>query len=306
MPGIGAESLSRLPEPDALAALERVAGERFGLPDAAAIAAVPGTAVAVSLLAGSGRGSGPVAIVSPTYGGHARACRAAGRAVVECPTLDAAEASGAGMLLLCRPNNPDGRIEAAAAILACAARLASRGGLVVVDEAFADLEPCGAELAPVLPASGLVLTRSFGKAWGLPGLRLGFVAGPAAVVDPVRAALGAWPVSGPALAIGAAALADREWLGATGARLDRAGAALDALLGRHGFAPRGATRLFLLVAHAEAASRAEALGRAGILVRAWPERPGLLRFGVAPDAAALDRVARALDDKALERTGLGE
>ena len=57
-------------------------------------------------------------------------------------------------------------------------------------------------LAPSLPVGSVVVLRSFGKAYGLAGLRLGFALASPDIVQPLREALGSWPVSGPAIAIG--------------------------------------------------------------------------------------------------------
>ena len=84
--------------------------------------------------------------------------------------------------------------------------------MLIVDEAFADFDGQSESLAPSLPASRAVVLRSFGKAYGLAGLRLGFALASPDIVPSLRAALGPWPVSGPAIAIGVRALADSDWL----------------------------------------------------------------------------------------------
>ena len=93
-------------------------------------------------------------------------------------------------------------------LLDLCARLAARGGWLVVDEAFADFDP-EESLAAFLPERGAVVLRSFGKAYGLAGLRHGFAIASSDVGGRLRAALGLWPVSGPAIAIGARARRSR-------------------------------------------------------------------------------------------------
>lgn len=92
--------------------------------------------------------------------------------------------------MVCNPNNPDGRIIPPATLLRLADLLARRGGLLVVDETFADLAPDGISLAPSLPHPALVVLRSFGKAYGLAGLRLGFALTSRERAAAIRAALG--------------------------------------------------------------------------------------------------------------------
>ena len=82
--------------------------------------------------------------------------------------------------------------------------------------------PVMAVLARVLPSRG----ERIGLSMGLAGLRLGFVIGDPALVAELRRMLGPWPVSGPALHIGAAALRDRDWAGATRTRLAAEGEGL--------------------------------------------------------------------------------
>ncbi len=86
------------------------------------------------------------------------------------------------MVVLVNPNNPDGR-------LVPVERLVAAARLLVVDEAFIDLLPAAASLAPTLPPRTVVL-RSFGKTYGLAGVRLGFaIAGPD-IAAALRADLG--------------------------------------------------------------------------------------------------------------------
>ena len=62
-------------------------------------------------------------------------------------------------------------------------------GLLIVDEAFVDFLEPGASAIPGMPAQGMIILRSFGKAYGLPGLRLGFAVAPKALAEKLRAAL---------------------------------------------------------------------------------------------------------------------
>jgi cobalamin biosynthetic protein CobC len=112
-------------------------------------------------------------------------------------------------------------------LLALADRLASRpGGLLLVDEAFADLEDDDLSVADALPHPALIVLRSFGKTYGLAGLRLGFALASPARATAIRVALGPWAVSGPAIAVGREALADRAWLTRAQTRLTEAASAL--------------------------------------------------------------------------------
>ena len=282
---------ARLPQRDWEMRLLAAAGHHFGLPAGARLVAAPGTQALIQWLPRLFERQ-RVAILAPTYGEHEHAWALAGHAVRRVATLDEA-AIAAEIVVLANPNNPDGRRIAPPALVARARTLAARGGLLIVDEAFADPHP---ELS-ILAASGipgLLALRSFGKFFGLAGLRLGFAACEPALATRLAAALGPWPVSGPALAIAAAAYGDERWIAATRARLARDAARLDRLLVPHGLARLGGCALFGLYALDCAADLADHLGRTGILVRRFAEEPRWLRFGLPGRATDWRRLAAVL------------
>lgn len=284
------DAWARLPEPEALEELQRAAAARYNATDPAMVVAAPGTQILISLL--------PlllpqteVGILGPTYGEHAAAWRHAGVQAIEVERFEALR--GACCAVLCNPNNPDGRLLPAPTLLALADELAARDGLLVVDEAFADFEP-GLSLAPSLPHPSILILRSFGKAYGLAGLRLGFALGAPELAARLRTALGPWAVSGPAAAIGSRALRDRRWAEDAGARLRRDTGELDAMLGAAGLRIVGGTALFRLAAGEHASALFARLGRAGILVRRFAAQPEWLRLGLPGDQLAWKRLANAL------------
>ncbi len=284
IPPVPAAAMTRLPEPEQLAALEAVAARAYGVSDPACVVAAPGTQALIQLLPRQCP-PGTVAVLSPTYAEHQAAWAQTGHRVAEVATL--AEAASAAVVVVVRPNNPDGTRVDATDIMA----LASHGRLVVVDEAFADLECCS--LAQLVPAPGLILLRSFGKTYGLAGVRLGFALTNPGLATALRAALGPWAVSGPALHAGLHALADEAWRATAATRLTDDAARLDASLRCAGCHVIGGTRLFRLVDHPNAPILADRLGEAGILVRRFPGQPGRLRFGI-PGPPDWDRLHAAL------------
>jgi cobalamin biosynthetic protein CobC len=290
VPALAEEVWARLPEPEEIADLEAAAAGAYGVGDAGLVVAAPGTQSLIAFLPRLVPVSS-VAILSPTYGEYARAFAAADSAVREIAGLD--EIGDASALVLCNPNNPDGRRAAPASIVA-ASRAGTRLELVIVDESFADLEEAGVSLAPHLPQPGVFVLRSLSKSYGLGGLRLGFALAAPDLAASLRAALGPWPVSGPAIRIGASALGDRAWLEAARERLGRDGGRLDALLTQAGFDLIGGTHLFRLAASGRAAALFRRLGEAGILVRRFDYRPDWLRFGIPGSEQAWQRLARAL------------
>lgn len=274
----------RLPSEDALGALLAAAGAAFGF--AGALAAVPGSELALRLLA-TMQLPRPWHVVTPCYRTHRDALPGATAIAAEAI---GAVAEGGGTVLLANPNNPHGRLIAPDALLAAARTLGARGGMLIVDEAFADALD-GASVLPVLRNDDPVaVLRSFGKFYGLAGVRLGFVGGAPAVVTRVADLLGEWPVSATALAYGTAAYRDAAWAERMRARLAAEAGALDALLAGHGLVARGACPLFRLVEDAGGAFAR--LAAAGILTRPFEEQPRWLRFGLP--GAGFARLAAAL------------
>jgi len=284
------ELWTRLPQPADLAGLEAAARMAYGAGPTADIVAAPGTQAIIQWLPHIFPGR-RVGILGHTYGEHAACWRTAGAEVVTANSLAEFETCGVGVVV--NPNNPDGRVVEPAQLVLAAEALALRGGLLVVDEAFMDVIPPAMSLVPTLPASTIIL-RSFGKAYGLAGLRLGFAVASGELSGRLRAALGPWAVSGPAIAVGRQALADRNWLTATTARLGEESQRLDHLLTRAGFTVVGGTPLFRLAEREDAAMWFRKLGRAGILTRPFPARAGVLRFGIPSDERGWARLETAL------------
>lgn len=278
-----------LPTLEDAAALCHAATETFGAASLP-IAALPGSEIGLRLLATIDPPR-PWRVVRPGYRTH-------DVALLGATAIDAAGIADVrdGTLLLANPNNPDGRAIALHDLLALARRIAGGGGLLVVDEAFADAMP-ETSLLPLLTGDEPVLAfRSFGKFFGLAGVRLGFACGHARTVAAIAGRVGSWPVSAAAIALGTPAYRDAAWIAATRAELGDRAAALDALLGRHGLKARGGCPLFRLVTSPVAPALFLRLARAGILVRPFDYAPEWLRFGVPADAAGRERLDRALRD----------
>ncbi|WP_366929996.1 threonine-phosphate decarboxylase [uncultured Sphingomonas sp.] len=271
-----------LPDRSALARLEALAAAHFGVP-AERVAAVPGSEMALRLLPLLGVGA-PIVAVQPSYGTHGAV---AGLRVDHAALED--WTGQAGSLLLANPNNPDGVYRSADRLAALAEVQARAGGWLIVDQAFADAMP--GESA--IEGERVVALRSFGKFFGLAGVRLGFVIAAPDILSRLRDWLGDWPVSAHAIAWGSAAYADRAWIAATRIALVERAAALDAVLARHGLISTGACPLFRMVETPEASAIFQRLAANGILVRPFADAPERLRFGV-PVAEDLARLEEAL------------
>ncbi|HKQ13411.1 MAG TPA: threonine-phosphate decarboxylase CobD [Steroidobacteraceae bacterium] len=287
---------NRLPEPTELARLEAVAAQAFGVTDPARVVATPGTECALRLLPQILNLKASV-IVGPTYGSHADAWTRAG-ALTQTIGLDEVHthAERAACITIVNPNNPDGRIIEPTRLLELHDSLTRHGGTLIVDEAFAEVAP----EASVAAAAGtaavpkLIVLRSFGKFFGLAGLRLGFIVAASPLAATIRGLVGEWPVSSDALAAGLAAYADVRWMDRERAVLQKSARRLDALLTLTGFELAGGTSLFRLARAPDARERFTRLLAAGILVRPFDFAPDMLRFGLPRGREQWRRLAAAL------------
>ena len=289
IPPLSAELWSRLPLREEDHELRRIAGQRYGAFDLERIVAAPGTQALIQIVP---RLIAPseVAIVGPTYREHARCWQRLGHSVRVIADLD--EIGDAKAVVVVNPNNPTGRQYEPSRLLALAEDMACRQGLLVVDEAFADLLGAEQSLVPLHPPSSIIL-RSFGKTYGLAGVRLGFAIAERRIAEVLRSWLGPWAVSGPAIAIGCRALEDSVWLMQTRDRLANSAEQLDKMLAAACGRIAGATSLFRLVDHPQAENIAHRLALAGIHVRQFPDQRTWLRFGI-PSETMLPRLDAAL------------
>ncbi|AHF84410.1 alpha ribazole-5'-P phosphatase [Rhizobium leguminosarum bv. trifolii WSM1689] len=232
-----------------------------------------------------------VAVVSPTYGEYERAFASAGFAVDAVGDV-AAIGAGHRLAIVVNPNNPDGLIWPAEKLIALHDRMKAADGLLVVDEAFGDTDPALSLASRAPQLSNLIIFRSFGKFFGLAGLRLGFAIARDDILARFEDWLGPWAVSGPALSIAASLL--RSDASPIRGRIDERSARLQAVLKGAGLRMAGGTALFTLVADARAGDIYAHLCRHHILVRKFDYAPDWLRFGLTPDPAADRRLGEVL------------
>ena len=282
-PALPPESWTRLPSRADQEALIEAAAKRYGVSDPKTIVAAPGTQALIQLLPRLVPKS-RVAIVGPTYEEHEVSWRRRGHDV--SVVADLTGSRGADVVVLVNPDNPTGR-------LVSASELRDIKGLLVVDEAFIDFHPREASLACDLPPRTIVL-RSFGKTYGLAGVRLGFAIAERELAIRLGEELGPWAVPGPAIEIGRRALADDAWLSETTTHVNADAKRLQMLLVGAGFSIVGGTPLFVLASHPDARRFIEALGHSAIHVRSFAHELSWLRFGLPGGDGAFTRLAAAL------------
>ena len=286
--------LHRLPEEGEERALQQVAARAYGVSSPDMVVSGAGSQSLIALLPRL-LGVQKACVLGPTYSGHRLAWQQNGVAYAGATHVrqlsHAAQQEGVACVV-CNPNNPDGRLLDQQTLATLVEQCARTRSWLVVDEAFADFG--NQSVAPLLPHPALVVLRSFGKTYGLPGVRLGFLLASSPLAQRARDMLGAWPVGALALAAGQQALADTRWLAQAAHRASTAHDRLVDLLRKAGLACRGHASLFTLVDVAQAYALWEHLCRHGIVTRRFAEQPQCLRIGLPANEQAWERLECAL------------
>lgn len=259
IPSLSADAWNALPDRTAMNALERAARLFWNVPDATSILAAPGASSLIARIPTLAK-LGKVRVESRSYNEHEAAFRMAGWDVSK---------TAPDARVIVSPNNPTGDYWTGT----------DHARLLIIDESFCDLCPEKSRI-DLAANSGTIILKSFGKFWGLAGLRLGFAIGDPSLIAKLTGALGPWPVSGPALRIGAAALEDNEWAAKTRKRLAHDSARIDALMLAKGAEIQGGTDLFRLYRVDDAAAWQSRLAKQQVWSRIFPYSKTWLRLGL--------------------------
>ena len=274
---IDADAWTRLPDEIAIEGLLAAARRFWNVPDTAQIVAAPGASAVIARIPDLTYATA-AHIPAPTYNEHAAAFAARRRLI--CPSDPSHPVH-----VYVHPNNPDGRLWP---------DVPTAEAFTVIDESFCDTCPDQTHIARTV-APGTIVLKSFGKFWGLAGLRLGFAIAHPQTIRSLPDLLGPWAVAGPALEIGTLALSDRTWAQATRARLAKDALRLDQLLLSHGALLVGGTDLFRTYKMPGSSADWQAkLARARIWTRIFPYSDTWMRFGLPGDEAGWAQLEAAL------------
>ena len=275
-----------LPNKERLNSLCATARNYYAAPDGATVMGIAGSQMAIQSLPALFPKS-QVHIYGPTYSEHETCWRYWGHEIVS-DTEGPAE-----IKIIVNPNNPDGRLLTAETLTEIAERQTAANGWLILDEAYMDLYP---ELSAISLSgrSNTIVLKSFGKFFGLAGLRLGFVIGPASIMQCLKDQLGPWSLSGPAIEIGIHALSDGPWQDKTRKRLAEGAAQMDKHLVDAGLRIVGGTNLFRLVESDQARSLFDLFFDHQIYVRKFQRFPDWIRIGIPSAVSDFERCHMAL------------
>jgi cobalamin biosynthesis protein CobC len=263
----------------------------YGVPEAAGGVIGPGSQSFIQIYP-SLLPAGIAEVLTPTYEEHAANLLRLGwqvEAVQDFRNLD----ERTSVTVAVNPNNPDGKRIPISEIERVAALLAKRGGFLVVDEAFSDTEE-GTSAGQLAGMEGLIILKSFGKFFGLAGIRLGFAFGPDKLTDRLKAMLGPWAVAGTAMEIARKAYGDPEGVAELKTRIAESRRSLSEVLKENNLKEVGGTQLFALVELPEAERVYEGLAHQHILTRRFAHSPNWLRIGLAAHEVEYWRLSKAL------------
>ena len=217
-----------------------------------------------------------VSIQQPTYSEYKLSFERVGYKVLK---------TGGEINVIVNPNNPDGKIQKVNEILENHKRL------TIIDESFCDLYPENS-LINLASQPGFIILKSFGKFWGLAGLRLGFAIGRPETVNPIKYALGPWQISGPALSIGCQALHDIKWAEKTRANLYKSAIRLDKIMKRYRLI--GGTNLYRLYFVTDAKKLFRKLASNKVLIRNFDYNRNWVRIGLPKQEKDWEILEKAL------------
>ncbi len=255
---------------------------------------ISGSQAAIQILP-SLRSFSKVGVISPTYAEHEYNWKQAGHDVVQLSLMDVEnKINELDVLVVINPNNPTGEIVPAEKLLNWHQQLSTKGGWLIVDEAFMDVTPENSLLSAGIKP-GLIILRSLGKFFGLAGVRCGFVITDKELLQRMADKSGPWSLTGPTRYIAKQALQDKNWHVKTIEDLKCSRERLREMLIGSTYSPNGGTALFQWVKHPNAKSISDAFAKQGILVRYFEEGVPSLRFGLPANEVQWQRLNNALN-----------
>lgn len=270
------------------ASADRYYGGKGGLP-------VAGSQMAIGLLPGLTKSPCRVAVPAVGYAEHARAWRKAGHRVhflsgqqLQCQWDEF------DVVVVINPNNPTGEVYTLPQLLAWREHLASKGGYLIVDEAFMDMSP-ECSLVPFSHLPGLIVLRSLGKFFGLAGVRVGFVYTSAVVRQQLQENMDPWPVNGPGRWVAQQALSDIPWQDHMRRQLQQEQTRLASLLAGFGWYPSGGTALFQWMQGEKAQDLYQFFAKQGVLLRYF-SHPSSVRIGLPGEPVHWQRLEQCFAD----------
>jgi histidinol-phosphate aminotransferase len=285
-----ARSINRYPDNGATELIGAIS-RRYGIPGAHVAVGCGSVGVAQQLLAAVGEPGSEVIYPWRSFEAYPILTELAGATSVRVPLRDdkhdlsamaAAISDQTRLIFVCNPNNPTGTVVRTGELTEFLSRV-PRDCLVVLDEAYAEYVrdpdvPCGLDLYRDRP--NVAVLRTFSKAYGLAGLRVGFLVGHDRVTAAVRATMLPFSVNALAQAAAVASLAaEAELLDRVSAVVAERDRVRGELLARGWTVPPSEANFLWLRHGARTADFADACAGARISVRPFPGEGARITIG---------------------------
>ena len=243
----------------------------------ASVMLTPGSQIAISLLPLLLKKQ-DVCILEPTYGDYTESFINAGFKVRSCKDIQ--ELFKSKIAIIVNPNNPDGKNYRINDLIL----LSKKVNILIIDESFVEASETKSILGHInKKTSNIIVIKSFGKVYGLAGLRLGFVFSGEGLIDKFKRIFSFWPVSTVAIKIASKALTDKEWIKSTQAKLKKKSYVLDNIMKTLHFELIGGTNLFRLYLTPNAKLAQIFLAKKFIWSRIFSYSEKWLRLGIPCD-----------------------
>jgi cobalamin biosynthesis protein CobC len=289
--GIGLSNLDKLPTKDSYDELVSAAKNYYSVSDTNRLCISSGAQSLINILPYIFSIEKNVAIFSPTYSEHAISWKKANYSIREINKID--QILNEDIVVITNPNNPDGLVYSHSDIEEIYSKIVKNKGLLIIDESFIDATP---ELSFVkkLQNRNIIILKSFGKFFGLAGLRLGFAIGNEGIISDLENILGPWPVSTIALNIATKAMSDIDWIKGTRSLLLKLSEELNSNLSSSGYNIYGTTAFFTLISVENSTKMQRELANKGIWTRIFDYNNRWVRIGVPKDKETLEYLFNAI------------
>ncbi|MDR6905881.1 histidinol-phosphate aminotransferase [Agromyces sp. 3263] len=299
-----AVEINRYPDATALPLRERLA-ERFGVTADEVIVGAGSVSLLAQFIAAAAGPGDEVVYSWRSFEAYPGLVTVSGAASVRVPNradhghdLDAmvdAITERTRVAIVCSPNNPTGTIVTAADFDAFMARVPG-DLLVLLDEAYIEFVRDAASVdgrSLIGRHPNLVILRTFSKAYGLAGLRVGYAVGPEAILDAARATaipLGVTAASSAAALASLEPAAEAELLARVDTIAQRRDAVRAALLEQGWAVPEAHGNFVWLPTGDATVEVAERLFSAGLVTRAFPPEGIRISIGEPESVETLLRI----------------
>jgi len=181
-----------------------------------------------------------VSILSPTYNEYQNVFSNSLKKIINVKNLS--ELKKSQIAIICNPNNPDGKLYSNDDLL----KISKSLEYLIIDESFMDQYPRKSLSHKLDDQTNILILRSFGKFFGLAGIRLGFLISNKEIDKKIQFLIGNWPISNVAINVASKALIDHVWIMNTISFLKEGSYFLDCLASEINWKVVGGTNLYRL------------------------------------------------------------